>query len=200
MFDRATYEEAERAQQMTNVVDTSSYWEHQYVTMAKFYEVQCGSESSFRAYKDQRKFLKADQELPSICSSVKGLGEYSGKCMPDLGSSTYKLKGVLGKTIRVDFISAGNRCFADVHIIADVMKDPNKRTICHKGPSTECSLYLSKLESENIKFTRDIGHQADIYFKEIGYRGRLFNFYHFEATKTAFEAEGAYRSYSSSPY
>lgn len=201
LFDKAAYEESERQAKALKNVDTSSYWEHQFVTMAKFYEVECStSESSFKSWISQQGFAKADQEIPQICSSVAGLGEHSGKCMPEQGESSYKLRDVLGKTTRIDFLQAGKRCFADVHILVDIMKGKNKRTVCHKGPSTECSLYISHLERENIKFSRDLGGAANIYFKEIGFRGRLFNFYHFEDTKTAFEEQGAYRSYSSSSY
>tara|TARA_Y100000590_G_scaffold281237_1_gene316081 strand:- start:112533 stop:113186 length:654 start_codon:yes stop_codon:yes gene_type:complete len=201
MFDKAAYEQAEMQAKSNQVVDTSSYWEYQYVTLAKFYEVQCGkAKASFDKWVANKGFEKAEQELPGLCTPVTGLGEHTGKCMPEQGSFTYKLKGVNGKTARVDFIVAGKRCFADVHILTEVIKNKNGRTVCHKGSSTECALYLSKLESDNISFTRDIGHQADIYFKEIGFRGRLFNFYHFETTKSAFEESNNYRTYSSSPY
>lgn len=201
LFDRATYEQAEMQAKANQVVDTSSYWEYQYVTLAKFYEVQCGkAKASFDKWVEANDFAKAEQEIPSICTPVNGLGEHSGKCMPEQGTFTYKIKNAKGKTARVDFIVAGNRCFADVHILVEIIKNKQGGTVCHKGSSTECALFLSKQESDNISFARDVGHEADVYFKEIGFRGRLFNFYHFETTKSAFENSGNYRNYSSSPY
>ena len=202
LFDRASYEAAEKRAEATKNVDTSSYWEHQFVTMAKFYEVECASsESSFKSWLAEQGFEKADQELPSICRPVSDLGEHSGKCMPEQGASSYKLRGVLGKTTRIDFITTRKRCFADVHILVSKSRSPSKSTICHKGASSECAVYLSHMERENTKFTRELGSKADIYFKEIGFKGRLFNFYHFEDTRMSFEEkESSYRSYSSSSY
>jgi hypothetical protein len=201
LFDKATYDEAERQAKAETVVDTNPYWEFQYVTLAQFYEVECKvAEESFESYSSNMGYEKSKNEIPKICSPVKGLGNHSGKCMPELGGSTYKLKNIKGRTVRVDFIKAGKRCFADIHVLAEIVKTKEGKTICHKGPSTECSLYLKKLEGQNISLVREIGLDADIYFKKTGFSGRLFNFYHFETTLNNFEKSEAYRSYSSSPY
>ncbi len=200
-LSKEAYEESERQVKSENTVDTNAYWEFQYVTLAKFYEVECkAGEESFKSYASNMGYEKAKKEIPGICSPVKGLKDHSGKCMPEQGSSTYKIKNIKGQTVRVDFIKAGKRCFADVHLLAKVAKNRASRTICHKGPSTECSLYLKKLESKNISLVRDIGRDADIYFRRTGFKGRLFNFYHFQTTQNNFEKSNSYRSYSSSPY
>lgn len=201
LFDKGAYEESEKQVKADNIVDTNAYWEFQYVTLAQFYEVECKvAEESFRSYSSNMGYEKAKKEIPGICSPVTGLQDHSGKCMPELGSSTYKIKNIKGETVRVDFIKAGKRCFADVHVLAKVIKNKESRTICHKGPSTECSLYIKKLESKNTSLVREIGRDADIYFRKTGFSGRLFNFYHFETTLNNFEKSDAYRSYSSSPY
>ncbi|MFT6068158.1 MAG: hypothetical protein ACJAT2_003078 [Bacteriovoracaceae bacterium] len=200
-LDKAAYEASENQVRSENTVDTNAYWEFQYVTLAQFYEVECKvAEDSFSSYASNMGYEKAKKEIPGICSPVKGLKDHSGKCMPEQGDSTYKIKNIKGQTVRVDFIKAGKRCFADVHLLVKVTKDRGGRSICHKGPSTECSLYLKKLESKNISLVREIGRDADIYFRRTGFRGRLFNFYHFETTQNNFEKSDSYRSYSSSPY
>lgn len=201
ILDKAAYEASEKEAKSGNIVDTNAYWEFQYVTLAQFYEVECKiAEDSFRSYASNMGYEKAKKEIPGICSPVKGLKNHSGKCMPEQGKSTYKVKGIKGETVRVDFISAGKRCFADVHVLVKVAKKAEERTICHKGPSSECNLLLKKLESKNTSLVREIGRDADIYFRKTGFQGRLFNFYHFQTTQNNFESGAAYRSYSSSPY
>lgn len=200
-MSKQAYEQAEARAKANQVVDTSSYWEYQYVTLAKFYEVQCGkAHESFKKWVDHHGFASANQEIPKICSPVSGLGEHTGQCMPEQGNFTYKIKDSKGRAARVDFIVAGERCFADVHILAEVIKNSKGKTVCHKGASTECAILVNKLETENYAFTKEVGLEADIYFREIGFRGRLFNFYHFENTRTVFEESNNYRTYSSSPF
>lgn len=201
LLTKEAYEKAEGQVKVDTNVETNPYWEFEYVTLAQFYEVECKvAEETFSSYASNMGYEKAKKELPVICSPVKGLASHSGKCMPEQGSSTYKIKNIKGHSVRVDFIEAGRRCFADVHILAKVSKKREGRTICHKGPSTECSLFLKKQESKNTSLVREIGRDADIYFRKTGFSGRLFNFYHFETTQNNFEKGAAYRSYSSSPY
>jgi hypothetical protein len=201
LLTKEAYEEAERQVRPGDNALTNAYWEFEYVTLAQFYEVECKTaEESFSSYVSNMGYEKAKKEIPGICTSVKGLSSHSGKCIPEQGSSTYKVKNIKGNTLRLDFIKAGKRCFADVHILAKVTKRPESRTICHKGPSTECSLFVKNLESKNTSLVREIGRDADIYFRKTSFSGRLFNFYHFETTQNNFEKAAVYRSYSSSPF